>query len=306
MRTRSLLLTRSRPTCRDSHYPNLLWSLLHLFLFVMTAAPCVFVLHPRYQADRRSFFCAGILLVIVSLVWGIVFGWLGGVGELVIVGSILSPCCLCYLLEAVPSGVRSARAARNRRSMTPVENILAVSAQPRTIELTATDRQDLELPSYYQATEHARAAEMQARAEMQQSTKQTRLQASRAANFVARAAAAAPSLPRGPRGPRGPRAKKNITQMAGADGDTLLFTFQKPTVASKCGLVFRLTSVYGARVDSLDPDGAAAGCGLQHGDVVVSINKRKVKSAAQAETMLLWLKGEVKVEVKRRRADAAI
>ena len=75
-----------------------------------------------------------------------------------------------------------------------------------------------------------------------------------------------------------------------------VYTFHKPTVAANSGLVFT-SSEAGTRVDSLDPDGAAAGCGLQHGDVVVSINKKKVKSATQAATMLQWLKGEIKVVV---------
>lgn len=60
-----------------------------------------------------------------------------------------------------------------------------------------------------------------------------------------------------------------------------------------------------AKVSSLSPAGAAAGCGLQVGDIVVSVNDELITSHAQAVALIKSSQGEVKISLAPRGAGKA-
>ena len=85
-----------------------------------------------------------------------------------------------------------------------------------------------------------------------------------------------------------------------AEGRTRVF--YKPNTDSFSGIGLRdhLAGPGVVRVYALRPDGAAAGCGLVVGDVVLSVNGEAVTSWEQASALIKSAQGEVKIVVAPR------
>jgi predicted metalloprotease with PDZ domain len=85
-------------------------------------------------------------------------------------------------------------------------------------------------------------------------------------------------------------------------------TFRKGSMGTVCGISFLKNESTNNKttVMMLDPNGAAAGCGLQVGDVLLSINGMRVTSPDQGATLLKSIEGEVKVRVTRPLAEPSM
>ena len=78
------------------------------------------------------------------------------------------------------------------------------------------------------------------------------------------------------------------------------YNFSKASMETKCGISMTTKKdINETAISSLDPDGLAAGCGLQEGDVMLSINGMRVTSHEQGAKLVQSVEGEVKVRVTR-------
>ena len=76
------------------------------------------------------------------------------------------------------------------------------------------------------------------------------------------------------------------------------YTFNKATAETVCGITAKKSGDE-VSIASLSAQGAAAGCGLEAGDVLLKINGFLVKTPEQAATLFKAAEGEVKVQVTR-------
>ena len=76
------------------------------------------------------------------------------------------------------------------------------------------------------------------------------------------------------------------------------YTFNKATAETVCGITAKKSGDE-VSIASLSAQGAAAGCGLEAGDVLLKINGFPVKTPEQAATLFKSAEGEVKVQVTR-------
>ena len=78
------------------------------------------------------------------------------------------------------------------------------------------------------------------------------------------------------------------------------FTFSKASMETMCGIgLITRAGTSETRISSLDPEGAGADCGLQVGDVLLTINGVPVTSQQQGARMLKSAEGEVKLRITR-------